>query len=484
MKIKKLILLCAALSTMSLMVTGCQNGAQTEEEIVIPKEEESQDTEDVPEEEIKTASGGAIAEQVQAPERFEWEGGSAQISVKVDADIVIPEREGFQSYKVTSRPFTQEDYDKVSQILIKGEKLWDRDLEAMAASNGWTAAEIEERIERLETQKAEAEANGQELIAYEYVKPKSYDEMIDEWKVMKEKAPDEMVTVEVSTNVIYNENSENTEESYIMGTATVEGTDYFVSLDNNLRDDWKYIEFKIRNEENNSNFSFGADENDIQSSGISIDEIRQKAQEDITAMDFADFAPSGEEYVTSVSASEESNGEAVVDAVGYGIHFTRLLDGIPVTYTHETGSSLEGADDVPWPYEELTLVYTRSGFAEFSWRNPYIVEKTSEEYVFLLPFSEIQKVFEEMMVKKYEDFFGDTDAKVDFTIDRVQLGYMRVMERGNTSEAKMVPVWDFFGSETLYYPDMEEPYTVDWPYESWLTINALDGTIIDRGLGY
>ena len=112
------------------------------------------------------------------------------------------------------------------------------------------------------------------------------------------------------------------------------------------------------------------------------------------------------------------------------------------------------------------------------------MEKTSEEYVFLLPFAEIQNVFQEMIVKKYEDFFAESDVKVEFEIDEVRLGYMRVMEKGNTSEAQMVPVWDFFGKETLRYPDMGEPYISDWPYESRLTINALDGTIIDRGLGY
>ncbi|MDE6890199.1 MAG: hypothetical protein K2P50_00165, partial [Lachnospiraceae bacterium] len=126
----------------------------------------------------------------------------------------------------------------------------------------------------------------------------------------------------------------------------------------------------------------------------------------------------------------------------------------------------------------------KDGFASFNWRNPYEVEKTSEEYVFLLPFSEIQNVFQEMIVKKYEDFFAQADVKVDFEINEVRLGYMRVMEKGNTKEARMIPVWDFFGKETLRYPDMDEPYIMDWPYESWLTINALDGTIIDRGLGY
>ena len=105
--------------------------------------------------------------------------------------------------------------------------------------------------------------------------------------------------------------------------------------------------------------------------------------------------------------------------------------------------------------------------------------------MFLLPWSEIQGIFEEMLVKKYSDFFADNkDVTVSFDINEVRLGYMRVIEKGNVFEGRMVPVWDFFGSETINYPDISEPYVIEGPYESWLTINAMDGTIIDRELGY
>lgn len=486
MRRKNLVLLCTLASAVSLLATGCQSSAPTEEEIVLPKEEDESDAkEDAQSAESGQKAGGAIADQVQAPERFTWEGGSEQVSVKADALVVIPEGEGFQSYKVTGRVFNQEDYDRVSQVLIKGEKLWDRDMEAMGASNGWTVDEIEARIELYRKKKAEAEAKGEKPLVPEYEKGETYDDLIKEWEAMKENASKEVVTREVPATVTYIEDVQDRAENYLTGWATVDGKNYFVSLDNNFRDDWRYANFNLYDDESNSNFSFGTSEQDIQSAEISVEEVRRKALEDAAAMGFSDMAIDGEEYLTSVSISEENDSnEAVVDAVGYGFHFTRTLDGIPVTYTHEVGGTLEGADDVPWPYEELSLIYTKDGFASFNWRNPYEVEKTSEEYVFLLPFSEIQNVFQEMIVKKYEDFFSQADVKVDFEINEVRLGYMRVMEKGNTKEARMIPVWDFFGKETLRYPDTDEPYIMDWPYESWLTINALDGTIIDRGLGY
>ena len=203
-------------------------------------------------------------------------------------------------------------------------------------------------------------------------------------------------------------------------------------------------------------------------------------------MGLTDFAVAGEEIFSSFSGDELSLSQtASVDQVGYGIYFTRILEGIPVTYTHAMGATMEEDMDVSWPYESICLIYTKEGFANFQWIDPYQIEKESDEYVFLLPWPEVQGIFEEMLTKKYRDYFADSkDVSVSFEINEVRLGYMRVIEKGNVTEGEMVPVWDFFGKETISYPDASEPYVIDGPYESWLTINAMDGTIIDRELGY
>ena len=52
----------------------------------------------------------------------------------------------------------------------------------------------------------------------------------------------------------------------------------------------------------------------------------------------------------------------------------------------------------------------------------------SDEYVFLMPFDEIQKIFKEMFQKKYA-FYTENNMKVNFAIDEIRLGYMRVMEK-------------------------------------------------------
>ena len=129
----------AALGICGCMLTGCGDVLQTEEELVIPAQQTEEAT-GTPGEQA-AAPAGSVAAQVQAPARYQWEGASDQVSVMADAMVVVPDVEGIRTKKVTGRAFTQEDYDRVSQVLLKGSGLWERDVEAMAGY-GFTAAEL------------------------------------------------------------------------------------------------------------------------------------------------------------------------------------------------------------------------------------------------------------------------------------------------------------------------------------------------------
>ena len=109
MKKKKAAILGTAVCLFSLALAGCQDSAQTQEEIVTPRQEESQEGQEeeaMPESAGADGTGqadtessvtGAIAQQVQAPESYSWESSDGPVSVKVDAPIVIPQGEGFKT---------------------------------------------------------------------------------------------------------------------------------------------------------------------------------------------------------------------------------------------------------------------------------------------------------------------------------------------------------------------------------------------------
>ena len=479
-KIKKAVAVVLSVCTMSALLAGCANKGETEEQLVTLKEEQ-EGNQNASASGEKTGAGGSLQELVQAPEKYEATFSAEGISVTVDAPVILPEAEGFKNYKVTSRAFTQEDYDRVNSALLGGASLYDRDMEAMGP-NGFTKEEIKAKIESLQEKK---EING-EAFPEEDPQKASEERLIDfdgeiaKWEALLDTAPDEITYKDIPAVVSYSENTEDEEKNYLNGYAKKDGREYDVFLDNNLRDDWRWISFRIYEGGNGGYMPWGYGD-EKENPLIDREAFKKEAGQLVSEMGMTEFAVNGEEYFKKYSYDELDDTET--QEIGYGFHFTRMVDGIPVTYTHEPGTAVEGNESA-WPYERLDFIYGEGRLNSFEWENPYQLEKLSDEYVFLLPFSEIQGIFEKMLVKKYGDFFDGMDISVDFNIDEVRLGYARVMEKGNPMEGQLVPVWDFFGSQTIHYPDNSEPCITQGPYESWLTILAADGTVMDRGLGY
>ena len=154
----------AAAAIMGLVLTipvGCESGkdvsaGQTQsaqEDLVVPKSQESTAP-------VQTAKEGDIASQVQAPDIFElqFSDDTGRMQVEVKADVIIPAADGFRLKTVTSRIFTQEDYDTVNRVLLQGGSLWDRVVDENDPAHGFTRAEIEERIAILKEEKESGES--------------------------------------------------------------------------------------------------------------------------------------------------------------------------------------------------------------------------------------------------------------------------------------------------------------------------------------
>ena len=68
---------------------------------------------------------------------------------------------------------------------------------------------------------------------------------------------------------------------------------------------------------------------------------------------------------------------------------------------------------------------------------------------------------------------------VHASVYRISFGYARIDRMDAPYQYKLVPVWDFFG---VVDDDSRKEYAMD--NYSLLTINAIDGTVIDRSYGY
>jgi len=179
------------------------------------------------------------------------------------------------------------------------------------------------------------------------------------------------------------------------------------------------------------------------------------------------------------------NRDNILDA-GYLFHFTRKLDGVPVTYTDEFGGGLEDMDStlVPWSYERCDIIVGGDGVQNVEIYNPYVIGDVQTENVKLMDFDSIIKIYEQMMEVTNADM-ADFEKQRTFHIRKIVLGYSRIYDPTTDSDTGLiVPVWDFFGGFDVETDEGYDKNNGEHATRSFMTINSIDGTVIDRELGY
>lgn len=486
--------LAAVAVAICAFAAGCADSMQTQEELVTPKETAaSQITQETASQTAaqSAAIGETVAQQVQAPPRYQCEVSSETVHVTADAEVVIPDVKGIKTKKVTPRAFTQEDYDAVNLALLAGRSLWDRDYKAMEQSHGFTASELEEKASALEAEKTIHGLNGNAPYGG---KSETLNEQIAKFRELAKTAPKEPVIVEVPDTVVYEGYTADGDGNWLHGMVTADGEDYVVSLDNSQFEGEAQCEvrFSVENDkyrcsweqkpftdltqlDQNPELASSKEAEAIRKMSLQPVEIQNKAKSVGEKISKDDYAVQGGAYFAAYAGDE--SGEVSLNGVAYGVHLIRLVDGIPIFYKRGDMDDVE--DSVWWQNEKLSLIYTDEGLAQFEWINPYAIEDLSAEYVFLLPFEDIRDVFEKMILKKQQDFFDGQGKQVEICVESVKLGYARVREAGADVEGTLVPVWDFYGSKTYRNDAGEVSFVNRFDFDSLMTINAMDGTIVE-----
>ena len=166
---------------------------------------------------------------------------------------------------------------------------------------------------------------------------------------------------------------------------------------------------------------------------------------------------------------------------GYRFHYARRVGNMLITPV-----SQQGASDVldikkpiyspVLPYEKCYVDVGENGVFQLRWEHPIEILATVTEDCQLLSFDEIMNIFgaiAPLTIQASEAYENNA-----LYIDRVAFGYMCLQERENPTGYQLVPVWDFFGERTMRDARFAEHN------QSLLTINAIDGLVIDRSYGY
>ncbi|MDE5779311.1 MAG: hypothetical protein K2I10_12535 [Lachnospiraceae bacterium] len=481
------------------MMAGCE---KTPDEVIV-KEKGAGNMEAY---ESGDETGELLRETLGVPEHYKKESvyEDGGLVIDTDAEVIVPEVSAIDTVNVTAREGNQELIDTVTKAFFDGDKIYNG-----ISYSTMTKAYIEERLALLKRYKAE-----NNLDPYEYGKDENgnlyfnIDQEIENYEGWYQNAPDDVAKEEVTPafGLKYpdGEGGTQTYDYEFFGVAETKNGNYEYDIISEDPAISKEIHFKIsRMMEQEDSLEFSAwqegqyvrnpeseqylsDEFLKNLAGISYEEAKKQAEEkaerlgmdlELYDWDYAVF------YHGEGGVTEQNSTDA-----GYRFYFTRKILGTPIIYTIEQGGSYVGMEstEVPWGYEICNILVGDDGILEVELDNPYVIGEVQTKNVKMMDFDSMIKIYEQMMEVSNADI-TEYEKKRTFHIKKITLGYSRIYDplKDNTGGV-LVPVWDFFGG--FDSEDKEGNVTNkdsgEYSMRSFMTINAIDGTVIDRSLGY
>jgi|AGTN01.3.fsa_nt_gi Antirepressor regulating drug resistance, predicted signal transduction N-terminal membrane component len=195
---------------------------------------------------------------------------------------------------------------------------------------------------------------------------------------------------------------------------------------------------------------------------------------------------------------------------GWACVFMREINGCPTAYeSKDVGTDMEDETKNPVRYEKMVIVIDDQGLTGFTWENPMTVTSIDNENISVLSFDDIEQIALEQLANRFQYYVDERDGSdpgCTAVVTKVELGLMRVM-KANSGEYYYIPVWNFFsniahteayiekwGAKAVTTFTVENcvdkdgnPYSFVTGYPwAWgaITLSAIDGSLIDRNLGY
>ena len=217
---------------------------------------------------------------------------------------------------------------------------------------------------------------------------------------------------------------------------------------------------------------------------ITQEEAKAEAVRLMNALGFSEFQCLEEGRYCEIT-QEPAEDRTLYYQKKYIFTFFRTLDGVPVDNSSGRKFGEEWQGDVyikkEWHGEQIEIQVNDDGVIGFQHMAPLEIMETVVSQASMKSFDEIKDIFEQMVVvihAKDPTDFEEGDVKIK--INRVVLRYTRISEQDSFDTGLLVPVWDFMGSKTGYW-GLQSGVRKD---ACILSINAIDGTVIDQDLGY
>ncbi len=482
------------------MLAGCE---KTPEDTIVKKK----GAESIREYQSTEHMGSALYKNLGVPKRYKnqsvYENG--RLVIDTDADVLVPDVENISTYSVSAKNADQKMIDFVTDVFFPDAKFYHSE-----DYNTLTKEECQQKITELK--KYQADAN---LDPYHYGKDKNGDyyfnleSRIAYYEENLKNAPNEKSMEEICPSFgldypVYDDNNmlkKEILEDFFYGTAEAKDGIYNYSISNGKPD----LEFKI---EKQWDHQIGLFEpvyeitgEQIMDSGdctdhmwtkdeiekyihISYEDAEKIVLEKINNLDM-NFTVYGWDYNLFYHGTEIMSESNILDG-GYIFYFSREVDNVPITYTSIWGGGLEDIDSTlePWRYERCIVIVGSDGIRGVELQNPYEIGQIQTQNVKMMDFDSMIRIYEQMMEISHSDLPIDEKLRM-YHIRKITLGYCRIYDPTvNNTAGLLVPVWDFFGEFDLDSENESYQNSGEHSIRSLLTINAIDGTVIDRELGY
>ena len=515
-----------------LLLGGCLPTPEVE---VIPNKGEQKDWQVeakpyVPEEETSAEEAPAEIEQ-QGGSLYEILGASPTWSMEntdygflitaQDCPVYLPDISAVPVAEARPRSFTQADIDAVAEAMFPADTVWYPEVL-------WTKEEMAAQMQEL----MDEMANRDPQTDKEWHRDdKYYEDKLAMYKQRYDEAPfaDKIVPITLQINDCQDDIRLNAPEKKYPGVkaeARVNGEHWTLSARTSVEDPLTtYLEA--------SRGDIWMDQQQPLDAPYGVKMTRAEAIEQATS--FVQKV-AGNEYSVCYCAPlmahpdfQESSGDTPVATLPerfsqWGLVFMRTFNGCPSAFAdEEVGGDMDTTVNKPVHYERMELHIDDQGVSYFRWNVPMTVTGVVSSNARLISFQEAaQKAVPQIAARwKYTvEAHRENGAELSVYIKRVTFGLWRIQKKGGGFY--YVPVYHFFSEgDAVDWADwvVDNPYSIEFlgvsanttnrerflqcmekeencwmvlnfcrtfggDYWGGVTVNALDGTIIDKNKGY
>ncbi len=422
----------------------------------------------------------------EAPAKVQDTLTKKNVTVSIDADVIVPDVPAFPVYEVKPVGFTQQQVNAVGKALLgdkalfslpEGEKIY------------MTKEDVLEQIAKEKAQLEEVKKMGDKEFnnvfdgesredAYA-----GYEQRIKEWEEQYKTAPDVWGKDKLPATLDILKNDYGEGFKVYAESDNGDFPCFYVSNGNyeELGETTAYMMFEAKRSRHSafSRIKQGTPE-DV---SVSREDAIAQAEKLVQGMGISDMAVA---YIGITDSFIEGGMNTAKETQQcWGVRFERVMDGIPVsaiTASHASDSATPPEDNteyVPtYSPESLFVAVGDEGILGFEWSNVAEVTAKRSDNVELLPFDDVMERAKDHLFYK---IYAEEDIAVEMSIKQVKLSLMRIGKRDDSGTFLIVPVWDFIGDMRRTFPEGDEWLDNDL---SFLTLNAIDGSVIDREKGY